>query len=226
LAAERRATKAAEKLAAKEAADAAASAEIEAAKEGLVAGKPRITETVKAPGQSMSTTFGAPPKSGLTPFEEEMLKRASSVKPVGAGPKVTVTQPAPAAAPKATYRGMQEALEEGGESFPLYNVDAPGHRLHGSTVGADTLRREGIAIPEASAGIPATKSRNPLSSLDDRLTDSDVESLKEIVTSNPAISVEEATAELLKQRAQRSAMYRSNAGLNRLEQAALDREIP
>lgn len=163
---------------AKAAADATAKTQIETTKKGLVAGTPRITETVKAPGQSMTTTFGPPPASGLTPFEEELLARASSVRPAN-GPKVT-TQPASAPA-------------------------AP------SSVLDD---------------IPQTLSRNPLSSLDDRLTDHDVQSLKDIVAADPSISVEEATAEMLRQRAQRSSTYRSEAGLSRLEQSALDRDLP
>lgn len=194
---------------------------------------------------------------GLTPLEQELLKRATSVTPVGAG-SVRITLPAPrpvasaleeigdeidltsvsggapnvareraaerfgrnfidegttipAGVPKASYLGMQEALDEGSEAFPLFNVEAPGHPLHGSTVARETLEREGIAVPD----IPTTKSKNPLSAIDSRLTENDVDTLRQIVAENPGVSTEELQRLLLDERAMRSRVYRSNAGLDK-----------
>lgn len=178
IAAEKKRGDARRSASAKREAELKAAEKIEKAKEGKVPSEPVIKETVKAPGQTMTTTYGEAPDSGLSPLEEELLKRATSVKPVGSTPKSTFT-PAPA------VQAGEEALE-----------------------------------------IPRTQSRNPLSAADDRLTTNDMDSLKQIIQDNPGITAEEATAELVRQRGQRSQVYRSDAGLSRLEQSALDRELP
>lgn len=61
-----------------------------------------------------------------------------------AAPKVDASKTGPA---RAEFHAWQVTPPEFGPSFPLYNVRGE-HRLTGSTVGVDTLKREGIALPE------------------------------------------------------------------------------
>lgn len=52
------------------------------------------------------------------------------------------------AGPIARFLGWQRGLpEQGIPHTPLYNVEAPGHPLHGSTVGPAALEAHGIPVP-------------------------------------------------------------------------------
>jgi hypothetical protein len=56
------------------------------------------------------------------------------------------------------------------------------------------------------------------------MTNSDLVALRQIVAENPGISVEEIGQELLRARAERSASYRNQAGLDRGMERVLDRD--
>jgi hypothetical protein len=47
----------------------------------------------------------------------------------------------------AEFLGYQKV--RGGQPFPLFNINIPGHPLNGSTVSAQTLMRLGIPVPQA-----------------------------------------------------------------------------
>jgi hypothetical protein len=156
-------------------ADLKATDTIEKAKAGMTPAPPKVTETVKAPGQTMSTTY-ATEGSGLTPMEQELLRRASSVKSANR----TVDQLAPKTEPVRSSPGLP-------------------------TVSGSKSTKAQSAVPGMSS--------------------EDISAMQDILTSNPGISAEEAAAEVLRQRAQRSSMYRSDAQLSKLEQSALDRDV-
>lgn len=52
---------------------------------------------------------------------------------------------------KAVYIGRQD-MADGLPAVALFNVEWPGHRLHGSTVSAETINRLGIGRLEDKAG--------------------------------------------------------------------------
>jgi len=57
-----------------------------------------------------------------------------------------------AAKPIARFLGWQRGLpEEGIPHVPLYNVEGPGHPLHGSTVSPAALQAHGIEVPTPPA---------------------------------------------------------------------------
>jgi hypothetical protein len=156
-------------------ADLKATDTIEKAKAGMTPAPPKVTETVKAPGQTMSTTFSE--GGGLTPIEQELLKRATSVKP--AGSNRSIDQLAPKTEPVRSSPGLP-------------------------TISGSKSTKAQSAVPGMS--------------------NEDIVAMQDIVTKNPGISAEEAAAEVLRQRAQRSQMYRSDARLSKFEQSALDRD--
>lgn len=151
---------------------------INTAKAGMQPGQPKINETVKAPGQTMTTSYAAE-GSGLTPMEQELLKRASSVKPVASHRTVD------SLAPKTEFR-------------PVASHETP-----------------------AVSGSKSRRSESPISGM----SSNDISAMQDILENNPGISAEEAAAEVVKQRAQRSQGYRDEARLSKLEKSALDREI-
>lgn len=166
---------------------------IEEAKAGMEPGPKKITETVKAPGQTMSTTY-AEEGSGFTPMEKEMLKRASSVKPV------------------ASHRSVDSLAPK---VEPIKTMEQRGPSLNIRGLGDEP-------IPE-TALTPASRSSRAQSPISGMSVE-DVGAMQDILQKNPGISPNEAAAEVVKQRAQRSSMYRNDARLSKLEQSALDRE--
>lgn len=239
--------------AAKQAAEDAAAHEIELAKEDLVKGKPRIVETVKAPGQSMTTTYkqAEDPTKGLTAMEQELLKRSTSSKPALAGtadklaPKVaapmTSAQPiraqflkstepqAPVTAPAGPPpRALMPSEEQGIQALDAVLGDRPPMgNGQGAPLSADELakarQRLGGPKPEAPLNVPASRSNRGDSAMSG-ISTNDMEALKQIIADNPGITAEQAAQELVLQRGQRQTMYRSGASLDRMEQSALDRE--
>lgn len=229
------ATKAAAKKTEKETADEAARLKIEEKKKGLVAREPRITETVKAPGQSMSTTFGPSQAEKLTPLEQELLKRATSVTPVGRGAKVTVT-PAPSRA-AAVVDDLDE-IDLTGDITP--EAVAPDLRSRAAErfgrnyidEGATTPEGRGLpqdlldeAVEEAAPpalDIPPSTSRRSVSAVDDRMSENDFDVLREILRENPDTPGVDAISRLLEERAARARMYRNRAGLDAGADLAFD----
>lgn len=165
---------------------------IEKAKQGLTEQPPKVTETVKAPGQTMSTTYAAE-DAGLTPLEQELLKRASSVK----------------AAPS----GVADRLAPKTEPAPVQANPA--------------VREQAVAaVPAEPVNVPPTRTSRAINETIPALSENDVDAMVDILQKNPGITKEEALAELVNQRGQRQQLYRSEASLSKLEQSALNRDIP
>ncbi len=171
-----------------------AQATIDKAKAGLVKGEPKITETVKAPGSTMTTTYApeaAAPGAGTQSIEYQSLRQ----KYGQVAADNWLKQQAPPAAAPAEPVGSIEAVGEGLPTAP----------------------------PEEAPVAPASRSRRAQSAASG-ISVNDMEALKQILADNPDLSAEEAAQELVKQRAQRSQMYRSDARLSKLEQQALERD--
>ncbi len=138
----------------------------------------------------------------LTPFEEELLARSTSSKPA-MGPKAIRISPA----------NIARAEDIATNTPAPVSIPVP---------------KEGLDFPTAEkplqVNVPATKSKSPNATVP-QLSENDVDSMVEILQRNPGISKEEALNELLTQRAQRNVQYRDTAGLSRLEQSALDRDL-
>lgn len=162
------AQRAADREAAKQAkldAQGAAAAKIEAAREaaGVEAQAPRFSDSISAPNpeggtQRMSTSYKAPKPGGEV---DELTNLLSPEAKGGAVPEASapiVQEPAPPqeplgpppSTPAPTARYAFDWPEAGG---PQYNVE--GGALHGSTVGADTVAREGLPIAEGPVNNPA-----------------------------------------------------------------------
>ncbi len=236
-AAEAKAADKAEKAAEKAAKEAEARAKIEKQKQNLQAREPRVTETVSAPGQRMTTTYGPPEVdptlANLSPLERELLGKASEVRLVGQGPKVKVTQPI-----------RQSAFEEIGEEIDLTDASKPNVAAEraaerfgrnfvdeGATVpegrglSQDLLdQAEDMPSADVELDIPETRSKNARSAVDSRITDNDFEELRQIFTENPGMSAEDAVQRLVDARKSRSEMYRTRAGMDRGAQSAFDRD--
>jgi len=175
---------------------------------------------------------------GLTPLERELLKRATSVTPVGRGPKVSVTPAATRAADVAedifdevdltdditAQAAAPDLRSRAAERFGRNFVDEGATTPAGRGLPQELLdQAEELPEPPPGLDIPASRSRrSPLSSVDDRLTENDFDTLRQIVAENPGISTSEASQLLLEERAARSRMYRTQAGMDRGARDAFD----
>jgi hypothetical protein len=116
------------------------------------------------------------------------------------------------------------ARERAAERFGRNFVDEGATTPTGRGLPQELLdQAEELPEPPPSLDIPASRSRrSPLSSVDDRLTENDFDTLRQIVAENPGISTSEASQLLLEERAARSRMYRTRAGMDRGAQDAFD----
>jgi len=175
---------------------------------------------------------------GLTPQEQELLNRATSVTPAGPG-NVRITPPAPRAASTLEEIGDEVDLTGVSGGAPNVSRERAAERFGRNFVNEGVTTPEGRRLPQelldvaedvpelppagADLDIPSTRSRrSPLSAVDDRLTENDFDALRQIIAENPGISTSEASRFLLDERAARSQMYRNRAGLDRGAQTAFD----
>lgn len=183
------------KASAQREADLRAEAQIEEGSKGLVPGPPKITKTVKAPGQTMTTTMVEPEAAagagGGGSIEYQALK----------------SQYGQAVADNWLKRqGVRPTAAE-------------------PTGAIESLGRDLPAAPPEQAPplVPASKSSRAQSSVPG-ISAQDLEALKQILAENPQLTAEEAAQELVKQRGQRQVGYQDEARLGKLEQASLDRD--
>ncbi len=189
---------------------------IDKAKAGLVKGEPKITETVKAPGSTMTTTYvpeeaaaaptsGADPTGDLTPWEQEMLRRSGG-RPGGgggvSGRTGKMVQPVDVAASKSTVT-QPLAAPESVSTLP------------------DT---SALPTQEEAPLAPASRSRRAQSSISGMSANDMAEMQTILDEAGGHLTPEEIAQELIRRRAQRSSMYRSEARLSKLEQQALERD--
>jgi hypothetical protein len=202
--------------------------EAEKKRAGAIRMSARKTEAAARKAEEAADLSEATKPSGYTAQEQDLLRRATSNRPASAAARSTVTEPMPigdeidltAVSGGAPNVARERAAERFGRNF----VDEGATTPTGRGLPQELLdQAEELPEPPPSLDIPASRSRrSPLSSVDDRLTENDFDTLRQIVAENPGISTSEASQLLLEERAARSRMYRTRAGMDRGAQDAFD----
>ena len=157
---------------------------------------------------------GGPMPNQPVPFVVSVPKGASAqAKPAGPAQAKPVAAAAPAKTnATAEFLGYQETGFPGEQAIPLYNVK--GGPLNGSTVGADTLRQNGIKVPDVTApkarpaaastepDIPSSKSRSARGQGGTTMSQNDRKVYSDQIRAGK--TEDEAIATMLKQRAERA----------------------